>query len=206
ASNNGVDAVREIRENAKYLPASGARKIYIIDEVHMLTTAAFNALLKTIEEPPPHVIFVFATTEPHKIPSTILSRCQRFDLRRVTAAQVQTRLAEVITSEKIEFEPGALALIAPVRNNRWVGSPGTLPTRLGRPQNLCHSLENCSAPLLVGWAQADGNGLRRVPRGLVFCPEKPGCRRTEAERRPDQLARHMRESEGAYACISSPND
>ncbi len=111
ASNNGVDAVREIRENAKYLPATGSRKIYIIDEVHMLTTAAFNALLKTIEEPPPHVIFVFATTEPHKIPSTILSRCQRFDLRRVTAAQVQTRVAEVIESEKIAYEPGALALI-----------------------------------------------------------------------------------------------
>ena len=111
ASNNGVDAVREIRENAKYLPATGSRKIYIIDEVHMLTTAAFNALLKTIEEPPPHVIFVFATTEPHKIPSTILSRCQRFDLRRVTAAQVQIRVAEVIESEKIEYEPGAVALI-----------------------------------------------------------------------------------------------
>jgi DNA polymerase-3 subunit gamma/tau len=112
ASNNGVDAVREIRENAKFLPASGSRKIYIIDEVHMLTTAAFNALLKTLEEPPPHVIFVFATTEPHKIPATILSRCQRFDLRRVTVAQIQTRLAEVTAAEGIHCEPGALALIA----------------------------------------------------------------------------------------------
>jgi DNA polymerase-3 subunit gamma/tau len=112
ASNNGVDAVREIRENAKYLPASGNRKIYIIDEVHMLTTAAFNALLKTLEEPPPHVIFIFATTEPHKIPATILSRCQRFDLRRVTVAQVQARLAEITAAEKIAAEPGALALIA----------------------------------------------------------------------------------------------
>lgn len=112
ASNNGVDAVREIRENAKYLPASGERKIYIIDEVHMLTTAAFNALLKTLEEPPSHVIFIFATTEPHKIPATILSRCQRFDLRRVTVSQVQTRLAEVTASEGITAEPAALALIA----------------------------------------------------------------------------------------------
>ena len=91
ASNNGVEAVREIRENAKYMPSTGARKIYIIDEVHMLTTAAFNALLKTLEEPPAHVIFMFATTEPHKIPATILSRCQRFDFRRVTQAQAQQR-------------------------------------------------------------------------------------------------------------------
>ncbi len=112
ASNNGVDAVREIRENAKFLPSSGSRKIYIIDEVHMLTTAAFNALLKTLEEPPPHVIFVFATTEPHKIPATILSRVQRFDFRRVTIAQIQARLAEVTQSEGISVELGALALIA----------------------------------------------------------------------------------------------
>jgi DNA polymerase-3 subunit gamma/tau len=112
ASNNGVEAVREIRENAKYLPATGSRKIYIIDEVHMLTTAAFNALLKTLEEPPAHVIFIFATTEPHKIPATILSRVQRFDYRRVTLAQIQQRLAEVTQAEGITAEPAALALIA----------------------------------------------------------------------------------------------
>lgn len=112
ASNNGVEAVREIRENAKYLPATGSRKIYIIDEVHMLTTAAFNALLKTLEEPPAHVIFIFATTEPHKIPATILSRCQRFDYRRVTLAQIQQRLTEVTQAEGVSAEPAALALIA----------------------------------------------------------------------------------------------
>ncbi len=112
ASNNGVDAVREIRENAKYMPATGGKKIYIIDEVHMLTTAAFNALLKTLEEPPAHVIFIFATTEPHKIPATILSRCQRFDLRRVTLAQIQGRLSQVCQAEGIETEAGALALVA----------------------------------------------------------------------------------------------
>jgi len=112
ASNNGVDAVREIRENAKYLPSSGSKKIYVIDEVHMLTTAAFNALLKTLEEPPAHVIFILATTEAHKIPSTILSRCQRFDLKRITMAEIQTRLAEVAKHEKIEIESGALALLA----------------------------------------------------------------------------------------------
>jgi DNA polymerase-3 subunit gamma/tau len=112
ASNNGVEAVREIRENAKYLPATGSRKIYIIDEVHMLTTAAFNALLKTLEEPPAHVIFIFATTEPHKIPATILSRVQRFDYRRVTLAQIQQRLTEVTQAEGVAAEPAALALIA----------------------------------------------------------------------------------------------
>lgn len=112
ASNNGVDAVREIRENAKYLPSRGKRKIYIIDEVHMLTTAAFNALLKTLEEPPAHVIFIFATTEPHKIPATILSRVQRFDYRRVTVAQIQQRLLQVTKAENVTAEAGALALIA----------------------------------------------------------------------------------------------
>jgi DNA polymerase III subunit gamma/tau len=112
ASNNGVDAIREIRESARFLPASGKWKIYIIDEVHMLTTAAFNALLKTLEEPPPHIIFIFATTEPHKIPATILSRCQRFDLRRVTLVQIQERLAEVARVEGIAAESGALTLLA----------------------------------------------------------------------------------------------
>lgn len=112
ASNNGVDAVREIRENAKFLPSSGSRKIYIIDEVHMLTNAAFNALLKTLEEPPEHVLFILATTEPQKIPGTILSRCQRFDLKRFTVAQVSSRLEEVAKAEKIEVDVGALALLS----------------------------------------------------------------------------------------------
>ena len=112
ASNNGVDAIRDIRESAKYLPSSGSRKIYIIDEVHMLTTAAFNALLKTLEEPPAHVIFIFATTEPHKIPATILSRCQRFDFKRVTSSQIMGRITEVTQAEGVQTDPGALALIS----------------------------------------------------------------------------------------------
>ena len=112
ASNNGVEAVREIRDSARYMPSSGVRKIYIIDEVHMLTTAAFNALLKTLEEPPAHVLFIFATTEPHKIPATILSRCQRFDYKRVNLAQIQSRLNYVIEAEKIQADPAAVALLA----------------------------------------------------------------------------------------------
>jgi len=112
ASNNGVDSVREIRENAKFLPTSGLYKIYIIDEVHMLSTAAFNALLKTLEEPPEHVVFIFATTESHKIPETILGRCQRFDFKRVTVHQISERVMEVLRAEKIDFEPAAINLIA----------------------------------------------------------------------------------------------
>ncbi len=112
ASNNGVDSVREIRESAKFLPSSGKYKIYIVDEVHMLSVSAFNALLKTLEEPPEHVVFIFATTEPHKIPETILGRCQRFDFKRVTVAQITERVREVLKSEGIEAEEAALGLVA----------------------------------------------------------------------------------------------
>ncbi len=112
ASNNGVDAMREIRENVKYLPATGSKKIYIIDEVHMLTTSAFNALLKTLEEPPEHVSFIFATTEPHKIPATILSRCQRFDFRRVSPSHIEQRLEEICQKESINAQTGSLSVIA----------------------------------------------------------------------------------------------
>ena len=94
ASNNGVDAVRELRESAQYMPATGKYRIYIIDEVHMLTTAAFNALLKLLEEPPPHLKFIFATTDPQKIPATILSRVQRFDFKRVSPQDLGGRLEQ----------------------------------------------------------------------------------------------------------------
>lgn len=111
ASNTSVEDVREIREQLKYLPASAKYKIYIIDEVHMLSNNAFNALLKTLEEPPPHVIFMFATTESHKIPATILSRCQRFDLRRIPNDQVFEKLKEICEAEKINPSEDALRLI-----------------------------------------------------------------------------------------------
>ena len=95
ASNTGVDDIRELRDNVKYLPSRSRYKIFIIDEVHMLTNNAFNALLKTLEEPPSHVKFIFATTEPHKVPITILSRCQRFDFKRVPVAKILARLREI---------------------------------------------------------------------------------------------------------------
>jgi DNA polymerase-3 subunit gamma/tau len=112
ASNNGVEQVRELRDNVRYTPAKSRYKIYIIDEVHMLTTAAFNALLKTLEEPPAHVKFIFATTEVHKLPTTILSRCQRFDLHRIPEPLIRTHLAHICGLEKVAAEPGALDAIA----------------------------------------------------------------------------------------------
>jgi DNA polymerase-3 subunit gamma/tau len=112
ASNNGVEQVRELRETCKYAPANSAFKIYIIDEVHMLSTAAFNALLKTLEEPPAHVKFMFATTDPEKVLPTILSRCQRFDLRRIPAALIVKRLAHIASLEKVKIDEPTLYAIA----------------------------------------------------------------------------------------------
>jgi DNA polymerase-3 subunit gamma/tau len=112
ASNNGVDQVRDLRDTARYMPAQGKYKIYIIDEVHMLSTQAFNALLKTLEEPPAHVKFVFATTDVQKLPATILSRCQRFDLKPIPPELIVQRLEKIAGEEKIKIEPAALACIA----------------------------------------------------------------------------------------------
>jgi DNA polymerase-3 subunit gamma/tau len=112
ASNNGVEQVRELRDNVRYAPSKGHFKIYIIDEVHMLTSAAFNALLKTLEEPPPHVKFIFATTEPQKVLPTILSRCQRFDLHRIPANLIAQHLQFIAGKEKITLDPAAAHAIA----------------------------------------------------------------------------------------------
>ncbi len=112
ASNNGVEQVRELRETCKYAPANSPFKIYIIDEVHMLSTAAFNALLKTLEEPPAHVKFMFATTDPEKVLATILSRCQRFDLRRIPSALIIKHLAHIAKLEKVKIDEAALHAIA----------------------------------------------------------------------------------------------
>lgn len=112
ASNNGVDSVRELRDNIKFMPASGSKKVIIIDEVHMLTTAAFNALLKTLEEPPPHAVLIFATTDIHKVPATILSRCQRFDLKRLPQSAIYEFLLTILEREKITCETAAVQLIA----------------------------------------------------------------------------------------------
>lgn len=111
ASNRGIDEIREIRERVNFVPSQGKFKVYIIDEVHMLTTEAFNALLKTLEEPPPHVIFILATTEAQKIPATILSRCQRYDFRRISPREMEERLKEIIAACQVSVEEGVLSLI-----------------------------------------------------------------------------------------------
>jgi len=112
ASNRGIDEIRDLREKVKFAPTTGQFRVYIIDEVHMLTNEAFNALLKTLEEPPRHVVFILATTEPHKVPLTILSRCQRFDFRRIPPDEIAGRLKEVAAGAGIEAEEEALRLIA----------------------------------------------------------------------------------------------
>ncbi len=116
ASNNGVEEIRDIRDKARYAPTQAEYKIYIIDEVHMLSTGAFNALLKTLEEPPQKVIFILATTEPHKIPATIISRTQRFDFRRITSQEIIDRLAYILDQEGIEYEADALSVVARCAN------------------------------------------------------------------------------------------
>ena len=116
ASNNGVDEVRDIKEAIKFLPSEGKYKVYIIDEVHMLTTAAFNALLKTLEEPPAHVIFILATTEIHKIPATILSRCQRFEFKNLSVEQLEDRLKYISENERLDIEDDAIKILDQVSN------------------------------------------------------------------------------------------
>jgi DNA polymerase-3 subunit gamma/tau len=112
ASNTSVDDIRDLREKINFSPSQGKYKVYIIDEVHMLSTAAFNALLKTLEEPPPHAIFILATTEEHKIPATVLSRCQQHEFRRIPVNQIVSYLSKMCVEEKLEIEPEALTLIA----------------------------------------------------------------------------------------------
>ncbi len=126
ASNNGVDNIRDIREDVAYAPSECKKRVFIIDEVHMLSTSAFNALLKTLEEPPPHIVFILATTEMHKIPATILSRCQRYDFRRIDASVIAARLRTIADAEGIAIEDGALSLLARLANGGMRDAIGML--------------------------------------------------------------------------------
>lgn len=126
ASNNGVDEIRELRSKVSLVPSYGKYKVYIIDEVHMLTTGAFNALLKTLEEPPSHIIFILATTDPHKIPETILSRCQRLDFKKISDDSIVNRLKEIVKSENIDIEEEALKEIARLSDGGMRDSIGML--------------------------------------------------------------------------------
>lgn len=140
ASNNGVDEMRELRDTVKYPPQYGNYKVYIIDEVHMLSTSAFNALLKTLEEPPAHIVFILATTEPQKLPETILSRCQRFDFGRIPISQIAGRLKEAAVGSGAEVSDGALMLIARAADGGMRDALSILDMCLGYNDHVDESL------------------------------------------------------------------
>ena len=127
ASNTGIDNIREVLENAQYAPTSGRFKVYIIDEVHMLSKSAFNAMLKTLEEPPAHVKFILATTDPQKVPVTVLSRCLQFSLRNMTPQQVAGHLAHMLDVESIAYEAPALALLGRAASGSMRDAQSLLP-------------------------------------------------------------------------------
>ena len=179
ASNNGVDDIRDLQERLRIPPQGANRKVYIVDEVHMLSKAAFNALLKTLEEPPPHVLFIFATTEPHKVLPTILSRCQRFDFRRITVPETVARLEEICAAEAIDADD---ALAPPHRPQRRRRPPRrALDLRPGRLA-LRHD-----APL----PRARRSARRRRDRPVL---RRVGPR---AARRPRRAARPRRDARAA---------
>lgn len=140
ASNNGVDNIRDLREEANYTPSRGKYRVYIIDEVHMLSTGAFNALLKTLEEPPAHVIFILATTEVHKLPATILSRCQRFDFKRIQPETMSVRLKQVAKLEGMELDDDAAILIARIADGALRDGLSILDQCAGRSKKIDSAL------------------------------------------------------------------
>ncbi len=151
ASNTGVDDVRELRETVKYAPSGGKYKIYIIDEVHMLSTQAFNALLKTIEEPPPHVIFVFATTEPKKVPLTIVSRCQHHAFRRIPKAKIKDLLLKISETENIKIRETAVEMIARASD----GSMRDALTILDKASSFSDDISEKELQILLGLPETD---------------------------------------------------
>jgi len=147
ASNTGVDDIRTLRENVKYAPARGRFKIYIVDEVHMLSGPAFNAFLKTLEEPPAHVVFVLATTDPRKIPATVLSRCQRFDFRPIPPEQLTATLQEILTKEEVGFDPAALPMLVRAAEGSLRDALSLLDTALAYGEG---ALDEASVARLLG--------------------------------------------------------
>ena len=136
ASNNGVDNIRDLREEANYTPSRGKYRVYIIDEVHMLSAGAFNALLKTLEEPPAHVIFILATTEVHKLPATILSRCQRFDFKRIQPETMAVRLKQVAQLENMSLDDDAAVLVARIADGALRDGLSILDQCAGRSSHI----------------------------------------------------------------------
>jgi DNA polymerase-3 subunit gamma/tau len=173
ASNRGIDEVRTLRDNARYAPARGRRKVYIIDEVHMLTEPAFNALLKTLEEPPAHVVFVLATTEARRLPATILSRCQRFDFRPIAGAEISAALRRILEEEKVPadaVEPDALRLLARAADGSLRDALSLLDTALayGEGRVGARTVEELlgSGGAEAAWALASALVRRAAPEAL----------------------------------------
>lgn len=161
ASNNGVDNIRDIREETRYAPSSVKKRVYIIDEVHMLSTGAFNALLKTLEEPPSHVLFILATTEIHKVPATILSRCQRFDFRRITPEDIARRLLDVAAAEGIRLTEGGARLIARLADGAMRDALSMLDRTAG-----CETVDEEAVSRSIGILGAsDATGLMECIKG-----------------------------------------
>jgi DNA polymerase-3 subunit gamma/tau len=209
ASNNGVENVREIRENAKYLPQRDRYKIYIIDEVHMLSQAAFNALLKTLEEPPGHVKFIFATTEAHKLPDTILSRCQRHNFRRISAAAMLKRLQEICAEEKVKVSGSALSLIVRQAEggmrdalsllDQILSACGTTPT----DEEVAEALGAIDRTVVHGLAVAL---VQRDAGKLLAAVEEVWNRGVDMRRLAEDLAHHLRHVFVAKATGQAPEE
>jgi len=184
ASNNGVDNVRELRDMARYMPASAPCKVIIIDEVHMLSTPAFNALLKILEEPPAHVKFIFATTEPHKIPVTILSRCQRYDFRKISQTKVTRQLEHIAEAEQIDISTRSLRMIAQAGGGSMRDSLSTFDQVLA----FCpDKVEDADVMALLGVVDR-----RLVVDILEACVQRQPAQIFETVRRVDELGHSFR--------------
>ena len=209
ASNNGVDNVRDIVEGVKYRPARDRYKVFVVDEVHMLSQGAFNALLKTLEEPPDHVKFVLATTDVHKVPETILSRCQRFDFRRLTVQQISEQLASVAASEGMKLSPAALALVA----RQAEGGMRDALSLLDQVRAACGDApadDDVAAALgavdAAAISRIAGALVRRDGAAVLVEIEALHARGLEMKRVAEELVRHLRNVVVAKLVPASPFD
>src|SRR5512137_625362 len=209
ASNNGVDNVRDIVEGVKYRPARDPYKVFVVDEVHMLSTGAFNALLKTLEEPPPHVLFVLATTDVHKVPETIVSRCQRFDFRRLDLRQIADQLGKVAAAEGMKLAPASLALVARAAE----GGMRDALSLLDRVRAACGDAPDDDA-VAEALGVVDAAAVSRIARALV---ERDGAavlaevavlheRGLEMRRVAEELVRFLRDVTVARLAPGVPLD
>src|SRR5512142_2612688 len=209
ASNNGVDNVRDIVEAVKYRPARDRYKIFVVDEVHMLSQGAFNALLKTLEEPPPHVKFVLATTDVHKVPETIVSRCQRFDFRRLTLQQIADQLAKVAAAEGMKVSHAALGLVA----RQAEGGMRDALSLLDQVRAACGDAPS-DADVAEAVGTVDASAVSRIVAALVGRDgaavlselEALHARGLEMKRVAEELVRHLRNVVVAKLVPASPLD